>query len=134
MPDITTILSPACTKASVEAHSRKRALEAAADLVAEHHPDLSARKLFDELMARERLGSTGLGDGVAIPHCRIPCEQITGALLVCAGLSLLAWAGVGRPEFPWIRLLPLAATLGGAALVLVGPRSARPLPGDGPPP
>ncbi|NIP13600.1 MAG: PTS IIA-like nitrogen regulatory protein PtsN [Pseudomonadales bacterium] len=81
MPDITTILSPACTKASIEAHSRKRALEAAADLVAEQHPDLSARKLFDELMARERLGSTGLGDGVAIPHCRIPCEQITGALL-----------------------------------------------------
>ncbi|HEY5679731.1 MAG TPA: PTS sugar transporter subunit IIA [Pseudomonadales bacterium] len=81
MPDITTILRPDCTRASVEAPSRKRALEAAADLVAKHHPDLSARKLFDELMARERLGSTGLGDGVAIPHCRIPCEQITGALL-----------------------------------------------------
>jgi PTS system nitrogen regulatory IIA component len=81
MPDITTILSRDCTRASVEAPSRKRALEAAADLVAEHHPDLSARKLFDELMARERLGSTGLGDGIAIPHCRIPCERITAALL-----------------------------------------------------
>jgi peptidoglycan/LPS O-acetylase OafA/YrhL len=50
--------------------------------------------------------------------------QIAGALLVCLGLSLLAWAGVGRPEFPWIRVLPLAATLGGAALVLAGPRRA----------
>ncbi len=81
MADITTILSRDCTRASVTAPSRKRALEAAADLLAEHYPDLSARKLFDELMARERLGSTGLGDGVAIPHCRIPCQQISAALL-----------------------------------------------------
>ncbi|MFV2090707.1 MAG: PTS sugar transporter subunit IIA, partial [Pseudomonadales bacterium] len=42
------------------------------------------RNLFDELMNRERLGSTGLGDGVAIPHCRIPCRQIHGACLTLA--------------------------------------------------
>jgi PTS system nitrogen regulatory IIA component len=32
-------------------------------------------------MARERLGSTGLGEGVAIPHCRIPCKRAMGAFL-----------------------------------------------------
>jgi PTS system nitrogen regulatory IIA component len=81
MADITSILSNECTRAAVDAHSRKRAIEAAADLLAEKHPELSARKLFDELMARERLGSTGLGEGVAIPHCRIPCGQVLGAFL-----------------------------------------------------
>ncbi|MCZ6709513.1 MAG: PTS sugar transporter subunit IIA [Gammaproteobacteria bacterium] len=81
MVDITGILSKECTRASVDAHSRKRAIEAAADLLAANHPELSARKLFDELMARERLGSTGLGEGVAIPHCRIPCQHAMGAFL-----------------------------------------------------
>ncbi len=81
MIDITHILSKGCTRASVDAHSRKRAIEAAADMLADVHPELSARKVFDELMARERLGSTGLGEGVAIPHCRIPCDRVLGAFL-----------------------------------------------------
>ena len=81
MTDIANILNPDCTRANVDAPSRKRALEAASDLLAETHPDLSARELFDQLMSRERLGSTGLGDGVAIPHCRCPCSEIMGAFL-----------------------------------------------------
>lgn len=80
--DITRIVNPACTATSVQANSRKRVLEAASDLIAEHHPDLSARPLFDELMNRERLGSTGIGDGVAIPHCRLDCSEIHGAMVV----------------------------------------------------
>jgi len=79
--DITTILSEQCTQVGVAANSRKRVLEAASDLLAEHHQELSARSLFDELMNRERLGSTGLGEGVAIPHCRTDCSQIIGAVL-----------------------------------------------------
>jgi PTS system nitrogen regulatory IIA component len=81
MVNIGDILHRNCTSAEVEAGSRKKALEAASDLLAEHYSDLSARALFDELMSRERLGSTGLGEGVAIPHCRIPCKQIVGAFL-----------------------------------------------------
>lgn len=81
MADITHILSQDCTRASVDARSRKRALEVAADILAEHHPELKARNVFDELMARERLGSTSLGEGVAIPHCRMECTGITGAFL-----------------------------------------------------
>lgn len=81
MFDITAILDPKTTRTGVDAQSRKRAIELAADLLAERHPDLSARPLFDELMNRERLGSTALGDGVAIPHCRTRCERIHGAFL-----------------------------------------------------
>ena len=78
--DIRNILEPGCTRAGVAAGSRKRLLQYASDLLAEHY-DLPARTLFDELMNRERLGSTGLGEGVAIPHCRLPCEAIHAAFL-----------------------------------------------------
>ncbi|MBX3705105.1 MAG: PTS sugar transporter subunit IIA [Pseudomonadales bacterium] len=84
MVDITRILRRDCTLTDVGAQSRKRALELASDLIAAHVPELSARALFDGLMTRERLGSTGLGEGVAIPHCRMPCPAITGALLKLA--------------------------------------------------
>lgn len=81
MFDINEILVPETTRTDVDAQSRKRAIEAASDLLAEHHADLSARALFDDLMNRERLGSTALGEGVAIPHCRTSCEGIHGAFL-----------------------------------------------------
>lgn len=38
----------------------------------ETHEELTSRAVFDALLARERLGSTALGEGVAIPHCRLP--------------------------------------------------------------
>jgi len=81
MIDIARILSPDCTLVDVGAQSRKRALELASDLLAAYAPEISARALFDGLMTRERLGSTGLGEGIAIPHCRMPCRETHGALL-----------------------------------------------------
>ena len=81
MVDITRILAPDCTRVDVPATSRKRALEYASDVIAAHAPEISARVLFDGLMTRERLGSTGLGEGIAIPHCRMPCPEPQAALL-----------------------------------------------------
>jgi PTS system nitrogen regulatory IIA component len=54
----------------VEATSKKRAFEEAG-LLFENLHDLSRALVTDSLFARERLGSTGLGHGVAIPHGRI---------------------------------------------------------------
>ena len=79
--DISRILNEQCVSALLPANSRKRVLQAASELLAAQHQELSARALFDELMTRERLGSTGIGEGVAIPHCRLDCEQILGALV-----------------------------------------------------
>lgn len=52
------------------ASSKKRAFEQAG-LIFENHQGIARAKVFDSLFARERLGSTGLGQGVAIPHGRI---------------------------------------------------------------
>ncbi|HVL56961.1 MAG TPA: PTS sugar transporter subunit IIA [Burkholderiaceae bacterium] len=54
----------------VEVTSKKRLFEQAA-LLFENEHGLERSKVFDSLFARERLGSTGLGQGVAIPHGRI---------------------------------------------------------------
>ncbi len=52
--------------------SKKTALEVLSDTLAYRDTNLSKSKVFDALLAREKLGSTGLGEGIAIPHCRVP--------------------------------------------------------------
>ena len=54
----------------VEASSKKRVFEHAGLLFENHHA-IARATVTDNLFARERLGSTGLGHGVAIPHGRI---------------------------------------------------------------
>ncbi len=51
--------------------SKKRALELASQLLASDQMNVSQSEIFDSLLGRERLGSTGLGQGVAIPHGRV---------------------------------------------------------------
>ncbi len=51
--------------------SKKAALEILSDTLAYQDSNLSKSKVLDALLAREKLGSTGLGEGIAIPHCRM---------------------------------------------------------------
>ncbi len=55
----------------VDAQSKKRALEAVSSLISSHNGSINANEIFDSLIAREKLGATGLGYGVAIPHGRL---------------------------------------------------------------
>lgn len=58
---------------SCNAHekSKKRALEHASQLLASSTPNLTPEEIFNSLIERERLGSTGVGHGVALPHGRL---------------------------------------------------------------
>lgn len=51
--------------------SKKRVLQTLAERMATSLEGISEVELFDQLIARERLGSTGLGQGIAVPHCRL---------------------------------------------------------------
>lgn len=81
MIDFRELLLPSCTRAGHRAASKKAALEQASEIIAAGHSNLEPRRLFEGLLARERLGNTCLGDGVAIPHCRMPCDRPVAALL-----------------------------------------------------
>jgi len=70
MNRLASILPTAQVLVSVDATSKKRAFEEAG-LLFENLHGLSRALITDSLFARERLGSTGLGHGVAIPHGRI---------------------------------------------------------------
>jgi PTS system nitrogen regulatory IIA component len=70
MNRLSQILPPAQVLVGVDAASKKRAFEDAG-LLFENLHGLNRALVADSLFARERLGSTGLGHGVAIPHGRI---------------------------------------------------------------
>ena len=77
-----SILSPGRTHQGASVNSKKRLLELVSELLSEDDSHLSADELFNNLLAREKLGSTGLGQGIAIPHCRLPgCPSVMGALI-----------------------------------------------------
>ena len=65
--------------------SKKRLLEALAQLLASEHPGLSPDTVFERLLERERLGSTGLGHGIALPHARVrEVKEALGAFVTTA--------------------------------------------------
>jgi PTS system nitrogen regulatory IIA component len=55
----------------LEIASKKRLLEVLAELLASDVPGLTPDTVFEQLLERERLGSTGLGHGIALPHARM---------------------------------------------------------------
>lgn len=79
---IDNILAPELTLCKVPASSKKRVLEFIAEQIHQHNSALSEGQIFNNLISRERLGSTGIGQGIAIPHCRLEgLEQVIGVLI-----------------------------------------------------
>jgi PTS system nitrogen regulatory IIA component len=70
MNHIAELLPEANIALDIEATSKKRLFEQIGQLF-EEHAQIARSVVFDSLFARERLGSTGLGQGIAIPHGRI---------------------------------------------------------------
>jgi PTS system nitrogen regulatory IIA component len=67
---------------SSKAASKKRLLEEAAELLAGGLEELTGEQVYERLLERERLGSTGLSGGVALPHARIAgIDEARGAFL-----------------------------------------------------
>ena len=76
------ILTPGRCLCAIEGHSKKRLFYRISELIADDAPGVDADAVFHALMAREQLGSTGLGQGIAIPHCRVSgCREVMGVLV-----------------------------------------------------
>lgn len=93
---IGEILSPDSVACRETAASKKRVLEKMSRLLAAAE-DLNEIDVFDKLLERERLGSTGLGHGVAIPHCRMPEARRAAVALMTLQAGVDFEARDGRP-------------------------------------
>jgi nitrogen PTS system EIIA component len=69
--DIVDLITPAAVVARLRVSSKKQLLQELAKRAAELS-GCGERQIFDVLLERERLGSTGVGNGIAIPHGRLP--------------------------------------------------------------
>lgn len=68
---INDIISLDRTQCSVECHSKKRIFEVISEIAVQQSPELDQVEVLSSLLAREKMGSTGIGNGIAIPHGKI---------------------------------------------------------------
>ena len=81
--EISDIISPDRIAYDMDASSKKRALEKISDIIsASEGVQLLPHEVCESLIAREKLGSTGIGSGVAIPHGRLKNSDKTIAAFV----------------------------------------------------
>lgn len=80
--DFTKLLKPEAVKILTSASSKKRLMQDISDLAAQAY-DLPAGSVLDALLARETLGPTGVGNGIALPHARLDgLEAVVGAFVL----------------------------------------------------
>jgi PTS system nitrogen regulatory IIA component len=82
MPVLKQILTPERTLCSAPGISKKRLFETIAEIVSTDQQSLPYDDVLNRLIAREKLGSTGMGRGIAVPHCRVNnCAVPLGTLI-----------------------------------------------------
>jgi len=96
MNQISRLLPLSNVVLDMQASSKKRVFEQVG-LLFENHQGIARATVFDSLFARERLGSTGLGQGVAIPHGRIKGLKEAVAAFVRLAEPIAFDAPDGRP-------------------------------------
>ncbi len=69
---LSELIDQRCIGLDIQASSKKRALEEAARQLGACPSSPEPEQIFERLLERERLGSTGLANGVALPHARVP--------------------------------------------------------------
>lgn len=94
---ISDLLSPERIRCDVKSSSKKRLLEIISEELARNSDAFTQREIFESLCARERLGSTGLGKGVAIPHGRVKGSRHVEACFIRLKKPLPFDAADGQP-------------------------------------
>lgn len=110
MNQIAQLLTPANILIGLESSSKKRVFEQAG-LLFENQQGIARDKVYDALFAREKLGTTGLGQGIAIPHGRIKgLKTAVGSFLRLAA-PVQFDSPDGKPvTMAFVLLVPEAAT------------------------
>ena len=107
---ITPLLQPGRVLADFETTSKKRLFEQVGQLI-EGGLGITASEVFDSLFSREKLGSTALGYGIAIPHGRIKHLKETACAFIRLKTPIDFDAPDGAPvDLIFVLLAPAAAT------------------------
>ena len=79
---LAQILNPELTFCAESGTSKKKVFETVSSLIGSQRTEMDASEVYNNLLAREKLGSTAFGNGIAIPHCRLStCESAVVALM-----------------------------------------------------
>ncbi|MBF9042498.1 PTS transporter subunit EIIA [Rhodobacterales bacterium HKCCE4037] len=79
--DFSALLAPQAVKVLSDVSSKKRLFQALSE-VAENVTGTPAARIFESLQERESLGPTGVGNGIALPHTRLPgIDRVTGVFM-----------------------------------------------------
>lgn len=108
---IEDILTPGRSLVNVPGGSKKRVLEQIAKVLGRDLPGLDTMAIFESFIAREKLGSTGFGNGIAIPHCRMSgcASPFSAVLRLDAPVDFDAIDGA-PVDLLFVLLVPEAAT------------------------
>jgi PTS system nitrogen regulatory IIA component len=110
MSTLAQLLSPETILLDLDVASKKRVFEQVG-LLFENCRGIGRAQVFDSLFAREKLGSTGLGQGIAIPHGRIKGLQSAVAAFVRVKTPIPFDAPDGKPvSHIFVLLVPEQAT------------------------
>ncbi len=85
---LSELLTTSCTSCDVAVTSKKRILEKICQLAANQVSDVDQEELLESLLDREKMGSTGIGNGIAIPHGRLPNASKAVAVLITTEKSI----------------------------------------------
>ena len=80
--EIKDILHPDCTLCAVQGTSKKRVLELISQIANQYLLDIDQATILSSLTCREKMGSTGIGNGIALPHGRLKDLENVMAIVV----------------------------------------------------
>jgi PTS system nitrogen regulatory IIA component len=80
--EIKDILHPDCTLCAVQGTSKKRVLELISQIANQYLMDIDQATILSSLTCREKMGSTGIGNGIALPHGRLKDLENVMAIVV----------------------------------------------------
>ena len=102
---LSSLICQDCSKAAVLFNSKKRILEFISELAHNKLPYLAQQDILNALTAREKLGSTGIGRGIAIPHGRMSGVQEPLALILVSEAAINFDAIDNRPVDIFVALI-----------------------------
>lgn len=109
--NLSELLNAGRVRHNIVSSSKKAVLETLSELLASELPSITTQDVFNCLCNRERLGSTGLGQGVAIPHGRIAKLDVPVASFLSLGTGVAFDAPDNQPvDLVFGLLVPEEAT------------------------